>query len=138
MGGGRYDGLVRELGGPDLPAVGFACGMERLILAMQGKGKVLSGTPQDKTFVVIPPDKDGYITAINHIGKLRRQGHIALVDYLRRSVKAQMRAASKSGARYALFVGQDVNLVDVRDMEHSTQEQMTFEAFLGLLDESKG
>jgi histidyl-tRNA synthetase len=112
--------------------------MERLILAMQGSGTASAKCALPKTYVVIPPDPKGTSLAMTHAHELRRRGHIALTDYLRRSVKAQMRAASKSGARYALFVGQDVNLVDVRDMEHSTQEQMTFEAFLGLLDESKG
>lgn len=131
MGGGRYDGLVRELGGPDLPAVGFACGMERLILAMRGKGAVSSKSL--KTYVVIPPDQNGDSMAMTCAAELRRKGHIAIVDYLQRSVKAQMRAASKSGARYALFVGPDMNHIDVRDMEQSTQETMTFEAFLNRL-----
>jgi histidyl-tRNA synthetase len=134
MGGGRYDALVRELGGPDLPAVGFACGMERLILAMResGQQKVASAPP--KTYVVIPPDQNESATALHHVALLRRQGHIALVDYLRRSVKAQMRAASKWGARYVLFIGTDSPCVEVRDMEKSTQESMTFEAFLDLLN----
>jgi histidyl-tRNA synthetase len=133
MGGGRYDSLIGELGGPDLPAVGFACGMERLILAMQAAGAEMK-RPDVPCVYLIPSEHREYREVLRYTERLRRRGFTSLFDTLQRSVKAQMRAASKAGSRYVLFVGGDAGIVEVRDMGRSTQETMTFEAFEALLD----
>jgi histidyl-tRNA synthetase len=127
MGGGRYDTLVRELGGADLPAVGFACGIERLILAMQTSSPAVTEQPSRMVYLIAshPEVRD---RTVEYLYRLRSLGNPAEMDYLDRSMKAQMKTAARLNARYTLIVEQET--VTVRDMEKSEQESMTFENFL--------
>ena len=121
LGGGRYDGLVRQLGGPDRSGVGFAAGLERLVLAMPEGPEV--GSPD--AFVVALVDaarQPAHVLARD----LRHAGLIALVDYDARSLRAQMKRADRSGARRVLILGDDElarGEVTVKDM--SSGEQAT-------------
>ncbi len=136
MGGGRYDSLIKDLGGPDLPAVGFACGMERLILAMQAAGS----TPKTSRFVqvcVISPDRNTVKTAFKYVQSIIGKGYSATTDLTGKSMKSQMKAASKLGAKFALIVEPEENTVSVRDMDESEQNKMPFIEFLNLLDKTK-
>ena len=115
LGGGRYDGLVRRLGGPDRAGIGFAAGMERLVLAM----------PDGPD----PRAPDAFIVALGDAARqpahklardLRRAGLTALIDYGDRSMKAQLRRANRTRARYVLILGENelaVGRVQVKDME---------------------
>ena len=114
LGGGRYDGLVRQLGGPDRPGIGFAAGLERLVLAMPDG----PGARAPDAFVVAlgeaarPP---AHLLARD----LRHAGVTALVDYDARSLRAQMKRADRSGARRVLILGDDEiarGEVTVKDM----------------------
>jgi histidyl-tRNA synthetase len=127
MGGGRYDGLVKELGGPELPAVGFACGMERLILAMQAETSarrvdvfVIAAQPESKT------------QAEEYLYRLRAAGITAEMDFQDRSMKALMKTAARLNARYALIAGAEGTLT-VRDMEKSEQNSTTIDMFIGMI-----
>ncbi len=103
-GGGRYDLLVEELGGQPTPGVGFAAGIERILLACENE-KTLN-LPDDRVDIyVITIDKNLLSDVFNTSSSLRRQGLIVEFDYLQRSVKAQMREANRLNTRYVLFVG---------------------------------
>lgn len=103
-GGGRYDGLVSALGGPETPAIGFALGMERILLAAEAEGtkdRLAEGRALD-VFVV---DFSGGQAARDLTAKLRSAGLRADRAFDSRSPKAQFKAADRSGARFALVVG---------------------------------
>ena len=134
MGGGRYDNLIKQLGGPDLPAVGFACGIERLILAMRAAGTA----PEEKelkVYIVNILQKSD--RAFKYLNVLRRKNISAVMGYIDRSMKAQMRAAWKYKAKYALIIEPDDDMVSARDMAKSEQELMSFDKFLNLLSENE-
>jgi histidyl-tRNA synthetase len=126
-GGGRYDGLVKALGGPDLPGVGFACGMERLAMLMADAA---------------PPAPDFHLAVLGEAGlgaglllaqKLRDAGLGGECALAQKSVKSQMRAADKSGARYCLILGDaelESGTVQVKDMAAKTQDTVRQDALL--------
>ncbi len=129
MAGGRYDNLIGELGGPDLPAVGFACGIERLIIALKtAKHGLMEGEKLDA--YLIAPDTESRADAINYCTVLRKSGYSADMDFLDKSMKAQMKAASKRNAKYAVIVESEDGVVSVRDMEKSEQETMSIKIFI--------
>lgn len=115
-GGGRYDGLVETLGGQPTPAVGFAAGMERILLATEANA-VATG-PQLDAYVATLGD-EGRRAGIALAERLRAAGLRVELDYMDRSLKAQMRQANRHGAHVVLIVGDDeakAGTVQVRDM----------------------
>lgn len=103
LGGGRYDGLVKSLGGPDRTGIGFAAGMERLVLALpEGRGEEAA----PKVFVVAVGD-EGRQEALKVLRELRRAGLSAHMELEARSMKAQMKRADRVAARAAVIVGGD-------------------------------
>ena len=124
--GGRYDGLLRQLNGPDLPGIGFALGMERLILLMEQQED--STPPQQTTdlFVAALGEKAA-VHATMLVHALRRLGLAAAMDYSGRSLKAQMKQAGRLNSRFTLIIG-DNELAEgegiLRDM--NSQEQTRF------------
>lgn len=120
-GGGRYNGLVRDLGGPDLPGIGFAIGMERLILLLQQEQAQAQRPP--RVFVAALGEaarREGFQLT----QQLRRRGLEVESDYEGASLKSQMRRADKLGARHVLILGDDEisrGVVQVRDMINKTQ-----------------
>ncbi len=138
-GGGRYDGLTASLGGPDVPGVGFACGMERLALLID---RDLEVAPD---FFLAVLDASGLALGLLLAQGLRRAGFAGEAPFAPRSVKSQMRAADKSGARFCLVLGTDelaAGTVVVKDMRAGGQEtvaQDLLEAYLrARLEEAKG
>jgi histidyl-tRNA synthetase len=103
-GGGRYDLLAEALGGPKTPGIGFGSGIERLLLACDAEGVFPIDAPQAHVFVV---DVAGGATGRDLVIALRRAGIRAERAYDDRSMKSQLRAADRSGARIALIVGPD-------------------------------
>jgi histidyl-tRNA synthetase len=103
-GGGRYDYLVEEIGGPPTPGVGFGAGIERLLLAMEGAGTT-ADTPHMDVFVVL--DGGDRTDALRLTRDLRRRGLAADLDYARRSLKGQLTQASRSGARWTVLLDAD-------------------------------
>ena len=103
-GGGRYDGLVADLGGPETPGVGFALGVDRLLLACDAE-ECFPAPPQAADVFVV--DVTGGRQATLLAEELRRVGVRVERAFDGRSMKAQMRAADRSGARWALLVGED-------------------------------
>ena len=120
-GGGRYDGLIRQLGGPDLPGIGFACGMERLAL-LCGEIRV-----SDPDFYMAVLDDQALNTALLLAQRLRERGFSGEVSFDVRSVKSQMRQANKLGVKTCLLLGQDEmdkGLIVVKDMATGAQKSV--------------
>ena len=104
-GGGRYDGLAEELGGPPTPGIGFGSGMERLVLAMKEQGLVAPPAPAPQVVLVYlgDPAKSAAIKLLQDLISLGVRAQIGFGD---RSMRSQMRGANRLGARYALIVGE--------------------------------
>lgn len=103
LGGGRYDGLVKSLGGPDRTGIGFAAGMERLVIAMPDQG----GDDALPRVVVVAAGEDARPEALRLLRELRRAGLSAHMELEARSMKAQMKRADRLAARVAVIVGAD-------------------------------
>ena len=125
-GGGRYDGLVEELGGPSTPGVGFAMGLERIILALEKQGLLKSEKEAIDVFAV-EPDEGGTADAFKAVMTLREAGYSCDMNQIGRSMKAQMKQADRAGARFALIFGEEERsrgAVTVRNMADSSQEEI--------------
>lgn len=109
-GGGRYDGLVEALGGPPTPGIGFALGVERALIACDDEGVFPAPDPAVDVFVI---DTTGGEHALAITSELRAAGISADRAFQRRSMKAQMKAADRSGATFAVIVGTDELDADV-------------------------
>ncbi|MBE7036252.1 MAG: histidine--tRNA ligase [Ruminococcaceae bacterium] len=103
-GGGRYNGLVAELSGPEMPAVGFGLGIERLLLMLDNLNIDLGGQDVPDIYIGHIGEKADMFVQ-NLVLKLRREGVAVERDYMNRSVKAQMKYANKIGARYTVVLG---------------------------------
>ncbi len=133
LGGGRYDGLVKDLGGPDLTGIGFALGMERLVSLLPP----VEGEPRCQVFL-LPLAAGGLDAALRLQRELRRAGVAALMDHEGRSFKSRMKQADKLGARYVLILGEDElaqKVWTVRDMAGSTQQAVPFDGVVDYLKE---
>lgn len=122
-GGGRYDRLVEDLGGPATPGIGFALGMDRILLACDGEG--VFGTPGTSIEVFVV-DMTGGAQATALTDELRLAGIGADRGFGGRSVKAQMKLADRSGARMAILVGEDElanDVVTVRDLRGGGEQR---------------
>ena len=125
LGGGRYDRLVEKLGGKSTPGIGFAAGMERFLIAMEGKQKEIR-TNESKVFFVCT-EEDGIPITLSLSQKLRNRGKEVIMDSRRRSMKAQLREANKLNARYALILGReeiDKSEIIVKDLIKGSQKKV--------------
>jgi histidyl-tRNA synthetase len=119
LGGGRYDGMVKDLGGADVPAIGFAAGMERLLIASD-----LSAAAPPVDAFVVGMGQRALIEAAVLVRDLRAQGFVCEADTRGASLKSQMRRASASGARVALVIGDqeiDQGVVQFKDLAAHAQ-----------------
>ncbi len=124
-GGGRYNGLVEELGGKPAPGVGFALGMERVFSALNAQGIELPKQPGLAVFVAVL-DENARTQAFQLACQLRRAGLAVGYDTMERSLKAQFKYADSQGAAYTLLVGGDElarGSVILRDMQSSEQQE---------------
>jgi histidyl-tRNA synthetase len=133
LGGGRYDGLVKALGGPDLAGIGFAVGLERLVSLAP------AALPEPRCDVFLMPLAEGALDdALRLQQRLRAAGLSVLLDPDGRSFKSRMKQADKLGARYAAILGDDERKRGVwtlRDMARSEQRDVTEEQILDHLKE---
>jgi histidyl-tRNA synthetase len=108
-GGGRYDGLAEELGGPHTPGVGFGAGIERLLLALEGAGVEPPAEEGVDVFFICEEDADR-VAVLAKVIELRSAGVRADADYAGRSVKGQHTQAGRLGADRVVVVGADTDL----------------------------
>lgn len=135
-GGGRYDNLVEEVGGPPIPGVGFGLGKERLLMLMEANGVEI---PR-------PSDCDVFIATMGEAAKLygqkllfnfRRNGIKCQIDDLQRNFKGQFKYADRLGAKYAVVIGDnelETGVATLKDMEKGEQSEVKFD---DLIDELK-
>jgi histidyl-tRNA synthetase len=128
-GGGRYDNLVEQLGGPPTPAVGFGAGMERLLIALE-KVQAEAVQPHAGATYVIALGQAARSTAFKIASEIRASGNTAMFDlHDNRSMKAQMREANRANATHAIIIG-DSELAEgaamVKNMASSEQEKVPF------------
>ena len=124
--GGRYDGLIRDLGGPALPGIGFAMGLERLAL-LKGDGTI---EPSRPALFVAALGEDAAHRGFLLMSTLQRKHLSCEMDYEGKSLKAQLRRAHKLQARFALILGEAEiarGIAQLRDMTTSTQEEIPLE-----------
>jgi len=125
-GGGRYDDLVEELGGKPTPAVGFAAGIERMIIAIDQQ-KVKWPVEKGLDIFVAKVNEKNKDTAFRLLQKIRNTGLSADMDYSEGSLKSQMRIANKAGVRYTVIVGEEElskNMVILRNMQTKEQKEI--------------
>jgi histidyl-tRNA synthetase len=121
VGGGRYDGLVQQLGGPDIPGIGFAIGFERLVSLMPRVAEDFRRTP---ALFIAALGAEAQKIAFELANRLRLNNVEVEMDYAGKSLKSQMKRADKLGCRYALIIG-DREIAEksgvFRDLRNSTQ-----------------
>ncbi|MCI1895231.1 MAG: histidine--tRNA ligase [Lactobacillus sp.] len=122
LGGGRYNGLVEELGGPETPGIGFGMGVERAMLLMQGQTATTS-----LPAYIVTIDEAGKGAALHLAHALRQQGLAVDMDFLERKAKAQFKSANKANAQYVLTIGESElanGTVQVKNMQSGNQEAL--------------
>ena len=130
-GGGRYDGLVSSLGGPELSGIGFGMGITRLILALRELGLDTVEAEKPEIYIASLGER-AMIKGLEIAERLRREGRFAECDVVGRSLKAQMKYANKKGAKYTLIIGDsevDAGVAQLRDMESGEQREVTLDSF---------
>jgi histidyl-tRNA synthetase len=134
--GGRYDGLVKQLGGPDVPGIGFALGVERLVLLLDQLGKGGSRPHVDLFIAALGSQAQEKAFVLTNI--LRANGLSVAMDLMDRSLKNQMKQAGKAGARYALILGEqelENGEAVLRNMETHDQENVVIKEDIELWSE---
>jgi histidyl-tRNA synthetase len=126
-GGGRYDGLIEECGGPPTPGVGFAMGLERLMMAARKQDSQVWQIPTLMEVFVVAADHEYDKDACLLLDSLRNSGIKADKDYMDRSLKAQMKYAGKNGARLVAVIGEEEKkngYYILRDMKLQEQQEV--------------
>ncbi len=127
-GGGRYDGLVAQMGGDPTPALGFAVGLERLLLIMEAQGIEIP-KPEPCELFIASMGEAANIKACELTNALRAEGFHAECDLMNRSVKAQMKYANKIGAKYTMVLGDselESGVAKLKEMETGTEKEIDF------------
>ena len=130
LGGGRYNGLVRSLGGKDAPAVGFAAGMERVIIAAKNRKTISS---KIRIVYAICTNNEAMGILQNSAKQLRSIGYKVICETLRRSMRSQMRDANKSNADYAMIIGDEEfnsKTIQLKDLKSGAQEKVDLEKII--------
>lgn len=128
-GGGRYDNLVSDLGGPATPAFGFGMGLERLVMLINECGQNNIQNKQCNIYIVTLNDEAKlYTTSI--LNTLRKNGYIAETDLMNRSLKAQMKYANKIGAKFTLVIGSNeisTGVANLKNMQTSEVKEINLQ-----------
>lgn len=129
LGGGRYDTLIENLGGPEVAAVGFGSGIERALLVLENTGKQIPNTEKLGAYIA-GMDEITRSKAFEICMQLRSLGVSADCDHMNRSIKAQFKYADKTGARFVVVIGSNElerGIFTVKDMLSSTSEEVSAE-----------
>lgn len=131
-GGGRYDGLIEELGGQRTPSLGFAMGLERLQLVMEAQGCEFPEPSRPDLFIVAMGDK-ATLKAVEIAKDMRDEGYSVVYDLNGRSLRAQMKYADKINAKYNVVIGDnevDTKSAVLKDMATGEQSNISLETFV--------
>jgi histidyl-tRNA synthetase len=139
-GGGRYDGLIETLGGPAIGGVGFGLGVDRTCLAVQAEGLQLVEEASAEVFL-IPVGQEAITRVVELAGAIRSAGINADIAYDGRSIKAAMKSADRSGAKFAVIIGEDEmanSTAVIKNLVDGSQESLPIESLVSvLLDRTK-
>ena len=130
-GGGRYDGLIEELGGAPMPACGFAMGLERLLIAMEESGIPFPAAPKCNLSIVTAGE-NALLKALELSADLRAQGYSVNIDTVGRSIKAQMKFANKLNSEFTIVIGDNElenGVAMLKCMDDGTQTEVSLDAF---------
>ena len=133
IGGGRYNGMVQELGGPDLPGIGFAVGVERILLALNTQGIELPVHKGVEVFLVALGEAAQKKTTVL-LQQLRAAGIVADKDYLGKSMKAQMKTADRLQAKQVIILGDDELAQGIANVKTMETGEQTSVALTDLID----
>lgn len=125
-GGGRYDHLIEEIGGPPIPGVGFGLGIERLLMLMEERGVEIPQPEPPKAFIAVMGD-DAKAFGLKLLRDLRNKGVKAEMDTLARNIKGQFKYADRLGAQYTVVIGDNElseGVVSIKEMATSQQRQV--------------
>ena len=131
-GGGRYDGLIDEIGGKHVPAVGFGAGMERLIIVRDAENNAPLAPATRDIFIGYRGDA-AMMEAFKLVNNLRQAGISAESDHLQRSIKAQMKYANKMNARFSMIIGEselEERSVKLKEMETGNEVTIPMDQFV--------
>lgn len=123
IGGGRYDGLIEELGGKSTPSVGFAGGIERVVLALKNENVNVPKLPNCQVYIAVLSEK-ARMPAFKLSQNLRGRGLIVEIDLMKRNIRNQMKYANRLNTQYVVIIGEDEierGVFTVRDMETGQQ-----------------
>ena len=134
-GGGRYDNLVEEVGGPPIPGVGFGLGKERLLMLMEANGVEIP-KPTDCDIFIATMGEAAKLYGQKLLFDLRRNGIKCQIDDLQRNFKGQFKYADRLGARYAVVIGDnelETGVATLKDMEKGQQTEVKFDELISKL-----
>ena len=134
-GGGRYDNLVEEIGGPATPGVGFGLGIERLLLLMEANGYEIPEPDPLDVFITVMGDK-AKLKGLEIIHQLHLAGISAQMDLMSRNVKGQFKYAARLGARYTVVIGEDEldrGVAQLKDMDAHEQTEVALDDIVNVL-----
>ena len=134
-GGGRYDGLMHELGGQELSGIGFGLGVDRALLAAEAEGVIsVDGFVSD--LFIIPLGESAMVKALGLAMQLRNAGKVVEIAYGERALKGAMKAADKSGARYVVVLGDNeiaTKSVELKNMNSGVSTSVTIDSLINAL-----
>lgn len=131
-GGGRYDGLVEELGGPATPSLGFGMGLERLELLMENQGLPVPAAETDDLFIIAMGEK-ALCKAVEIAKDMRMEGFSVEYDLNGRGLRAQMKLADKIGAKFTVVIGDDeveTRIAKLKNMEDGEVTEIALDTFV--------
>ena len=134
-GGGRYDGLMGEIGGQDITGIGFGIGLDRALLAVEAEGVVIPETFVSDLFI-IPMGQAAKSAALKYAADLRAAGFKVELAFGDRALKTAMKIADKSGARYSLVIGDEEmasGVVEVKEMSSGTANSVRLDSLASAL-----
>ena len=134
-GGGRYDGLISQMGGPKTPALGFAMGLERLMLVLASQNTELPKEPVCDVYLVTMGE-NARVKATELCEKLRADGFNMQTDICGRGLKAQMKYADKIGAKFTAVIGDNEienGKIKIKDMQSGDEKEITFDEMSAFL-----
>ena len=134
-GGGRYDGLMQELGGQELSGIGFGLGVDRALLAAEAEG-VISADGFVSDLFIIPLGDSAMVKALEIAMQIRSTGKVVEIAFGERALKGAMKAADKSGARYVVVLGDNeiaTKSVELKNMNSGVSTSVTIDSLINAL-----
>ena len=131
-GGGRYDHLIEQIGGPPIPGVGFGLGIERLLLILEAAGTSIPEPAQLDAFIAVMGDR-AKVYGLKLMRDLRKQGIKTEMDSLGRNIKGQFKYADRLNSKYTIVIGDnelDQNIATIKNMKTSEQKQVPLQDIL--------